>query len=428
MVAAYALPSAKRRSVWRKRGRKPERANIFRYFTNCTFPLCWNFQPLWSLAMLHRRPNTVMTKGERRNKGDPMVFLLLESSASLALSAFLIVFLRRLAIPLHLIDLPDHRKIHEGAIPLCGGIAIFLSFAGITLLSGPLSLGLGFWVAMGLITILGVADDRFTLPARTRFLAQVLIALALITTEGLGRLSLGDLLPPEAIGGAAGLFILSATFIVGLVNAWNMMDGIDGLAGGSAVAALVWILLLVVHLNEEGLVFPVMALIAAIIGFLIFNARSPWRPKAAVYLGDAGSTTLGAIIAYLVLRLSGGTDDLPFPVLLWLVIIPVTDTLSLMVRRMLDHRSPMSADRRHLHHLLIDTGLSPAAASYTIIVVSFLCGGVGYLGLVAGVPASVMTIGLFFVAFAHTAFVLVVEASVRHRLHRIVRPSINLHP
>lgn len=353
-----------------------------------------------------------------------MVFLLLESSASLALSAFLIIFLRRLAVPLHLIDLPDHRKIHEGAVPLCGGIAIFLSFAGISLLSEPLSLGPGFWVAMGLITVLGVVDDRFPLPARTRFLAQVLIALALISTEDLGRLSLGDLLPPEAIGGAVGLFILSAIFIVGLVNAWNMMDGVDGLAGGSAAAALVWILLLAVHLGEEGLVFPVMALIAAIGGFLIFNARSPWRPRASVYLGDAGSTTLGAIIAYLVLHLSNGTEGLPFPVLLWLVVVPVIDTLSLMVRRMLDHRSPMSADRRHLHHLLIDTGLSPAAASYTIIAVSFLCGGVGYAGLVAGLPASVMTIGLFFVAFAHTAFVLAVEATARHR---VARPPIHLH-
>lgn len=356
-----------------------------------------------------------------------MVFLLLESSASLALSAFLVVFLRRLAVPLRLIDLPDHRKIHEGAIPLCGGIAIFLSFTSIAILGSPMSLGPGFWMAMLLVIGLGIADDRFALPARARFLAQVLIALALISTEGLGQVSLGDVLPAEAVGGAIGLFILSVTFVVGLVNAWNMMDGVDGLAGGSAAAALIWVLLLAVHLGEEGLVFPVLVLVAAIGGFLIFNARSPWCTKASVYLGDAGSTTLGAIIAYLVLRLADGAEGLPFPVLLWLVIVPVIDTLSLMVRRMLDHRSPMSADRRHLHHLLIDAGFSPAAASYTIIAVSFLCGGIGYLGLLAGLPASVMTIGLVFVVLGHTAFVLTVEASARQRIHRAARPSINLH-
>ena len=356
-----------------------------------------------------------------------MVVLLLESSASLALSVFLVVFLRRLAVPLHLVDVPDHRKIHEGAIPLCGGIAIFLSFSCVAFFERPACLGLGFWMGMVPIVMLGIADDRFALPARVRFLAQILIALALISMEGLGQLSLGDLLPAEAVGGAVGLFVLSVTFVVGMVNAWNMMDGVDGLAGGSAVATLVWILLLAIHIGEEGLAFSVTVLVAAIGGFLIFNARSPWCTKASVYLGDAGSTALGAVIAYFILRLADGAEGLAFPVLLWLVVLPVVDTLSLIVRRMHEHRSPMSADRRHLHHLLIDSGLSPAAASYTLIALSFLYGGIGYLGLVAGLPTSVMTAGLVFVALGHTAFVLSVEASARHRVHRAVRPSINLH-
>lgn len=356
-----------------------------------------------------------------------MVVLLLESSASLALSVLLVVFLRRLAVPFHLVDVADDRKIHEGAIPLCGGIAIFLSFACITLLERPVSPGLGFWMAMALIVGLGVADDRFALAARVRFLAHILIALALIAMEGLGQLSFGDLLPVEAVGGAVGLFVLSVAFVVGMVNAWNMVDGVDGLAGGSAVATLVWILLLAIHIGEEGLAFSVTVLVTAIGGFLVFNARSPWCTKASVYLGDAGSTMLGAIIAYFILRLADGAEGLAFPVLLWLVVLPVVDTLSLIVRRMLDHRSPMSADRRHLHHLLIDSGLSQAVASYTLIAMSFLYGGIGYLGLVAGLPASVMTVGLVFVALGHTVFVLTVEAAARQRIHRAVRPPINLH-
>lgn len=352
-----------------------------------------------------------------------MVFLLLESSATLALCAFLIVSLRRLAVPLHLVDLPDHRKTHEGAIPLCGGIAIFLSFSSIALLTGTAFFGPGFWLAIFLILCLGIADDRFALPARNRFIAQGLIAFVLLSTEGLGQISLGDTLPAEVLGGAAGLFMLSVTFVVGLVNAWNMMDGVDGLAGGSAVAALIWIVLLALHLGESELALPVTLLIAAIGGFLLFNARSPWCARASVYLGDAGSTALGAVIAYLILRLADGAHGIAFQTLLWLVVVPVVDTLSLMVRRILDHRSPMSADRRHLHHLLIDTGLSPAAASYAIVVVSFLCGGIGYLGAVSGVPASVMTVGLFLFAAIHTAFVLAVEATARQR---VVRPSVNL--
>lgn len=353
-----------------------------------------------------------------------MIFLLLESSASMALSAFLVVLLRWLAVPLHLLDKPDHRKIHDGAIPLCGGIAIFLAFSGLCLFTAaPVGCGPGFWSATILIVGLGIADDRFALPARFRFVAQLLIAVALIAMENLGQLSFGDLLPVEAADGQVALLLISIFFIVGLINAWNMVDGVDGLAGGSAVAALLWILLLSLHAGEDGLVFPVAMLLAAIGGFLIFNIRSPWRARASVYLGDAGSTALGLIIAYLILRLTNGTHGLPFQALLWVVIVPVVDTLSLMVRRILDHRSPMSADRWHLHHLLIDLGLSPAATSYVIVLVSFLCGGIGYVGVVLGPPVPVMAIGLLLFAIAHTAFVLAAETSTRKR---VARPSVKL--
>ncbi|WP_440981825.1 MraY family glycosyltransferase [Shinella sumterensis] len=356
-----------------------------------------------------------------------MIFLLLESSASLVLSTVFVVLLRWLSVPLHLIDLPDHRKIHEGAVPLCGGIAIFMAFAGMNVITANgMDVGPGFWSATLLVVALGVLDDRFTLPARVRFAAQVLIALALIAAEGLGRISLGDLLPVAGPAAYGLLFVISVVFVVGLINAWNMADGVDGLAGGVAVSTLVWILALVLLTGEDGLVFPVAALLAAVGGFLVFNLRSPWRARACVYLGDAGSTGLGAIIAYLILRLSDGADGLPFPSLLWLVILPVIDTLSLMVRRLLDHRSPMSADRRHLHHLMIDSGLSPAATSYIIILFSFLCGGIGYLGLLFAVPQQVMVGGLLLAAVTHSAFVLAVETATHRRADRAASPSIKL--
>lgn len=356
-----------------------------------------------------------------------MILLLLESSASLVLSTALVVLLRWLAVPLHLIDLPDHRKTHEGAVPLCGGIAIFLAFSGMNLLTAnAMDVGPGFWLATVLVVTLGVMDDRFTLPARFRFIAQVLIAVALIAAEGLGRISFGDILPETGAGIYVVLLVISVFFVVGLINAWNMADGVDGLAGSIAASTLIWILALVLQSGEDGLVFPVAALLAAVGGFLVFNLRGPWRARASVYLGDAGSTGLGATIAYLILRLSDGADGLPFPSLLWLVILPVIDTLSLMVRRLLDHRSPMSADRRHLHHLMIDSGLSPAATSYIIVFLSFLCGGIGYLGLLFDVPQEVMVAGLLLVVVAHSAFVLAAEASTHRRASGAGRRSIKL--
>ncbi|WP_313664643.1 MraY family glycosyltransferase [Shinella sp.] len=356
-----------------------------------------------------------------------MIFLLVESSASLVLSTVFVVLLRWLSVPLRLIDLPDHRKIHEGAVPLCGGIAIFMAFSGMNLLTANgMDVGPGFWLATILVVTLGVLDDRFTLPARFRFAAQVMIAVALIAAESLGQMSFGDILPVAGPGAYVVLLVISVGFVVGLINAWNMADGVDGLAGGMAASTLVWILVLVLQTGEDGLIFPVAALLAAVGGFLVFNLRSPWRARASVYLGDAGSTGLGAIIAYLILRLSDGAQGLPFPSLLWLVIVPVIDTLSLMVRRLLDHRSPMSADRRHLHHLMIDSGLSQAATSYIIILVSFLCGGIGYLGLLFEVPQQVMVAGLLLVTVVHSAFVLTVETATHRRANRAASPSIKL--
>ena len=380
----------------------------------------WRRNSIVMLAFVAHATSPLKVRTSAPIWGRRMMVLLLESSATLALSALLVVLLRRICAPLNLVDLPDHRKIHEGAVPLCGGIAIFLSFSGIGLLTPNfMGLGPGFWSAMLLVVGLGVVDDRFALPARFRFVVQVAIAAALIATEGLGQVSLGDLLPAEIDGSHAALIVVSVAFVVGLINAWNMVDGVDGLAGGSAAAALVWILLLSLHKGEEGLAFPVATLLAAVGGFLIFNIRSPWRARASVYLGDAGSTTLGAIIAYLILRLADSTGGLPFPSLLWLVIVPV-------VRRMLDHRSPMSADRRHLHHLLIDSGISPAATSYIIVLFSFLCGGIGYLGILLDVPEFMMLVGLLFVAMLHTAFVLAIEGLSYRRTRRVGQTSVKL--
>lgn len=346
-----------------------------------------------------------------------MSILLVESAASLGLSTVFVIFLRWIAVPLRLLDLPDHRKRHEGAIPLCGGLAIFLAFAAICLFAGGAAeIGPGFWLAILLIVGLGAADDRFALPARLRFVAQVLIAAVPVAAEGLGRLSFGTVLPFETVASGVLPAAFAVAFVVGLVNAWNMVDGVDGLAGGSALAALAWILVLAVSAGEGGLVVPVAVLVAAVCGFLAFNLRAPWRTRASVYLGDAGSTALGATIAYLLLRLANGSEGLPFLTLLWLVIVPVVDTLSLMVRRMLDRRSPMAADRRHLHHLLIDGGLTPAATSYTIAGLSFVCGAIGCFGLLLEIADGFMAAGLVLPFAAHTAFVLAVEPETRARL------------
>jgi UDP-GlcNAc:undecaprenyl-phosphate GlcNAc-1-phosphate transferase len=178
------------------------------------------------------------------------------------------------------------------------------------------------------------------------------------------------------------------------------------------VVALVW-LMLVAEIKDMGeLILPFELLLTGLCGFLIFNMRSPWRIRASIFLGDAGSMALGATIAYGILLLASDKSPAPFMALLWIVIIPVTDTLSLMIRRVLAGRSPMSADRWHLHHLLLDAGFMPMATTNIILVASAVCGGIGYLGIRNDVPEVVMAAGLLIPVGIHTLFVMAASGSI----------------
>ncbi|MEZ2130665.1 MULTISPECIES: MraY family glycosyltransferase [unclassified Sinorhizobium] len=332
--------------------------------------------------------------------------LILSNILAFMLCVAFITVLRRVSVTVALVDHPDARKRHDGHIPLCGGIAIFAAFAIVSSVSGQLlSLSVNYWLALAIILALGVADDRYQLSAFRRLLVQLLASLIMVAEFDTSSLSL-NFFHTEIAALALVAFVISTCFITGLVNSWNMLDGVDGLAGGAAAVAIMWLLVISGFSGSSDVMPSLEILLVGICGFLIFNMRSPWRPRASIFLGDAGSTALGATLSYVILMLAAGDSAIPFAALLWVVIIPIIDTLSLMIRRVLDRRSPMSADRWHLHHLLLDSGLSPASATGVITALSAICGGIGYIGIVQGVSGFVMAAGLLVPAALHTGFVL----------------------
>lgn len=319
------------------------------------------------------------------------------------LSLVFIVGIRRFACEFELVDIPDARKKHEGLVPLCGGIAVFSAFmiSGIGFQQG-LQIPWNWEIGLGMLVLLGVADDRWRLPAAPRLAIQTLAAIILLSTALPATLNLGRL---DGIHAWHLPFAASAAmcvfFVVGMINAVNMMDGVDGLAGTSVAGALFWLALLAVHLGDASVTLHALVLLTAMLGFLIFNLRHPWQSKASVFLGDGGSLMLGAALAYFIIDLSRGTAAPAFPVLLWIVILPVIDTLSLIVRRLANRRSPMSPDRWHLHHLLLDAGISPARTTMVIAGASTACGAIGYLGAVLNAPDTLMITGLLLPILAH---------------------------
>lgn len=326
---------------------------------------------------------------------------------SLCLSALFIVLLRQPAIAMGLADIPGGRKQHQGIVPLTGGLGVFAGFLLVQpLLSAPLGQLLPLYAGMLLLLACGVIDDardmRSTVKLGIQLGAAALLALwGQHTLKSLGSFPLlGDV---QLSWLAIPVTIIA---VAGLINAINMMDGVDGLAGGSALSVLGWLAFIAALQSQLSLLAVIITLASALVGFLLFNLRHPWRRKASVFMGDAGSMALGFAIAWFVVALSQSPQAVLSPVAyLWIVALPVMDTLSLMVRRLSKGRSPFSADRDHLHHIFLRAGFTPGQTTMILMLLVAALGGTGVMLSLAGVPDILLLAGLLLVFLLHGLFV-----------------------
>lgn len=307
---------------------------------------------------------------------------LLQPAIAFVATIFLIVLLRPLAQRVGLIDLPGERKDHSGEIPLIGGLAIF--FAILISLIGADRWGgygvsqpeiLSFVIAAGVLVLVGALDDRLGLSPAVRFAAQITAALIMVYGGGVILENLGVLTwtgNTVALGWLAVPFTVFVT--VGMINAINMADGLDGLSGnltlvllaGLGIANSIW--------GDADHLEMLNIVSAAVAGFLVFNQRNFWLNKAWVFLGDAGSMMLGLSLAWAAIDLADLDAAIVSPAaILWFLAIPVFDTVSLMCRRVARGQSPFHADSEHLHHLFVKAGFT---VGETIAYICFLaaCG------------------------------------------------------
>ncbi|MEO8740899.1 MAG: MraY family glycosyltransferase [Casimicrobiaceae bacterium] len=297
-------------------------------------------------------------------------------------SISLIVLLRNTALRMGLVDYPGGRKQHEGGVPVVGGIAIYGAFAFSALLitqTQPLYPFRSLLGGMGVLVLAGALDDMHDLSPIAKLGMQCGAALLMVSWGGVFVPQLGDLF---GIGGvfALGNFAIPFTLVcvLGVINALNMTDGVDGLAGGLALVSLLAFALLCVALNLDSSLLMISILIGAVLGFLFFNFRSPLRQRAGVFLGDAGSMALGFALCWFAVSLARIPDAAVPPIaMVWLLAVPLLDMSVVIVRRLLSGRSPLSADRGHLHHILLRAGLSDTATTLTLLLVSAICAGIG---------------------------------------------------
>jgi undecaprenyl-phosphate alpha-N-acetylglucosaminyl 1-phosphatetransferase len=297
-----------------------------------------------------------------------------------------------MAISIGLVDKPGGRKLHQGQIPLVGGVAIYLSLVAAWILLpllGIASMNAIFLGASGLLFTVGLLDDRFSLSVKLRFTMQIVAALLLVYSNVVLN-DFGDLISDELL--VTGIFATPVTVIatVGVINSLNMIDGIDGLAGMVSVVILSLLLLVSIISGSIIQALITVCILGSVVGFLIFNMRRPGFKKAKVFMGDAGSTQLGFMFAYLLISLSQGDNRAISPVVgLWMFALPLMDTLGVMIRRIWLKKSPFVADRGHLHHLLMDAGFRVRHVVYAIAAFQLILGGVGVAGYYLGISESI---------------------------------------
>ncbi len=312
-----------------------------------------------------------------------------------------LICLKRHAPRLGLVERPHGHRTHDLPTPVVGGLGIATGLLVTWLAPNTVEPGTASMLgALGLVW-LGVRDDRDPLPARTKFLAQAAIVTGAVAYEGSLLYTLGELWPGIELRLAVLALPFTVFAVLGLINAVNMLDGLDGLAGKVMLAAFGWLAASMWTVGGSNRLAANLAIIGALSVFLLFNARFPGRPRALVFMGDAGSMLLGYLVAIAAIEATQRSAGIPPVTALWICALPILDTLSVVAQRIREGRPPMAAGRDHLHHLLRAHGLSVGKVTLTETVIAAALGLVGVAGWRKGVPdwimfASFVAVGLAF--------------------------------
>ena len=315
-----------------------------------------------------------------------------------------VVVLHPLATKFKLVAYPNERTVHSGNIPVVGGLAIFIGFCAAVVFIDPTLMGFqSFFISSVILLAIGLLDDRSHISVKARFVSQIVAVLVVTLWGNVTLNNLGDILfvGELQLGLFAVPFMVFST--VGVINALNMSDGVDGLASGYTVIALSGLLYLTWGCEpcaKEQMLL--MLLIAAVLGFMLLNARSPWCSKAKVFMGDSGSMFLGFALAIAFIHLSQGDTKIMAPVTaLWLFALPLMDTVSLIVRRKKKGLSAFTPGQDHIHHILQRAGYSVGQINLMGWCISLVLASIGITGYQLGVHDGIMFAGFMILYFLY---------------------------
>lgn len=277
-----------------------------------------------------------------------------------ALSLLLTPLMKKFAFKVGAVSVPNHRSVHSKPMPLLGGLAIFLAFVFSYFVVMPISdfydkdhIALGLILGGTIIAIVGALDDKFNLSPKLKLLGQA-VAAVIVVSFGLQidivNIPFGSSIPIEYNWISIPLTII---WIIGVTNAINLIDGLDGLSAGVSSIAGATILVLAILMNSPMVILLSAILIGSALGFLFFNFH-----PAKIFMGDSGSLFLGFALSTLSIMGYKQAALVSFIVPILILGVPISDTLLAIIRRKLNKKPISVADKGHLHHCLMDLGFS----------------------------------------------------------------------
>lgn len=308
---------------------------------------------------------------------------------------------KRFAHKVGAIDVPkDARRVHKTPIPRLGGLAIFIGFiVGVLIFSDVSEQIQGILIGSVIIVVLGVIDDIVALKAWQKFLIQIVAALIpVFHGVEIGIVSHPNIFASETFLSLSGWSIpLTIIWIVGITNAVNLIDGLDGLAVGVSTISSITMLIIALLLSNGNVAIILAALAGACIGFMPYNIN-----PAKIFMGDTGALLLGFLLSTLsIVGLFKFYAIISFIVPFLTLAMPIFDTVTAIIRRLAKRQNPMQPDREHLHHKLLDRGLNQKQVVFVIYVIS------GFFGMLAVALTSKGEVRIVFTLFTLVLAVIV---------------------
>src|ERR1043166_580899 len=314
-----------------------------------------------------------------------MLDIVLTASVSFIISFLAIPVVLQIAEMRKLFDMPDERKIHSYPVASLGGVGIFGGFLLASLLSiqGYINPEFQYFFAAALVIFfLGLKDDLLDLSATKKFVGQVIAASILIHLGGIRIDSMHGLFGFEKVPEAFGLALSYLTIIV-VINSFNLIDGIDGLASSLGILTTSLFGFYFFIINQQAYALLAFAMTGSLVAFLIFNHH-----PAKIFMGDSGSLMIGLVNAILVIKFIN-VAEAPFVAVplesavaigFAVLIVPLLDTLRVFSIRIFKGNSPFTPDRNHVHHLLLERGFRHPRITFFCTALNLLFVAVAYLG------------------------------------------------